>query len=255
MNLDQFSLDGKIAIVTGASRGLGKAIALAIADAGADLAIASRTEANIQDTAAEIVEQKKRRVLAITADVRYQDQVDNLVSETIKEFGRIDILVNNAGGTFSAPWMTISEGGFDALIRENLKSVFMCSQAVAEKMISQKKGVIINNSSIAGIGCSIFSAPYGAAKAGIISLTKTMAVELGCYNIRVNAVAPGTIITPESLQVAKKYPSSTENTPLNRMGTPEEVSGAFIFLASDASSYVTGTVITIDGGIMANAGL
>jgi NAD(P)-dependent dehydrogenase (short-subunit alcohol dehydrogenase family) len=255
MDLSQFSLEGKVAIVTGASRGLGRAIASAFADAGADLVISARTAADIQSTALEMAKQKKRKVIGVAADARFREQVDNLVNETMKEFGRIDILINNAGGTFAASSMKISEGGFDALVRENLKSVFMCSQAVGEKMISQKKGVIINSASYAGIGCANFNPVYGASKAGILSLTRTMAVELAGYNIRVNAVAPGTMATANANLVGQNYPNTTKRIPLGRLGNPEEVTGAYLYLASEASSYVTGTVIVVDGGLLAAAGL
>lgn len=253
--LTEFSLEGKIAIITGASRGLGKSIALAFADAGTDLVITARTATDIRNTAVEIADQTKRKVIGISADVRSIDQIDDLVHTTIEEFGCIDILVNNAGGTFPASMMNISEKGFDTLIRENLKSVYMCSQAVAKVMMNQKRGAIVNTTSIAGIGCSTFSAPYGASKAGIISLTKTMAVELANYNIRVNAVAPGAMATTATNQFDDLYPGLVKRIPMRRLGKPEEVTGAYIYLASEASSYVTGAVLVLDGGLLAASGI
>ncbi len=256
MSLSLFSLAGKVAIVTGAGRGIGKAIALGLADAGADVVIAARTASDIEITANEVIA-KGRKALAVPADVRLSDQVTNLVEKAMAKFGRIDILVNNAGGSFTASAMELSEGGWDAIVRENLKSVFLCSKAAAKVMIEQKKGNIVSIASIAGLRAYLDNIAYGAAKAGIINLTKTLSVDLAPYNIRVNAIAPGYIATTGILQVQKDMPKERMQerlalTPLGRLGQPEDIVGAVIYLASDASSYVTGQTLVIDGGLTTN---
>lgn len=249
MSLAQFSLADRVAIVTGAGRGIGKAIALGLADAGATVVVAARTASDIENTAAEI-EQKGGKALAMPTDVRLTDQVNNLVEKTVNKFGKIDILVNNAGGSFVVSTMDMSEGGWDAIIRENLKSVFLCSQATAKTMIAQKKGSIINIASTAGLNAYVFNAAYGAAKAGIINLTKTMATDLAKYNIRVNAIAPGYIATEGMLRLFGVHQEGAKQIPLARLGHPEDIVGGVIYLASDASLYVTGQTIVIDGGVI-----
>ncbi len=258
MSLSVFSLEGKVSIVTGAGRGIGKAIALGLADAGADVVVAARTASDIDATVGEIIA-KGKKALAVPTDVRLSDPVTNLAEKTIAQFGRIDILVNNAGGTFAAPTMELSEGGWDAIVRENLKSVFLCSKAAAKVMISQGKGSIISIASVAGLRAYLNNAAYGAAKAGIINFTKTLAIGLAPHNIRVNAIAPGFIATHGALQFQKDIPTERmqrrlASTPLGRFGQPEEIVGGVIYLASDASSYVTGQTLVIDGGLTNNLG-
>jgi len=251
MVLSSFSLTGRVAIVTGAGRGIGKAIALGLADAGADVVVAARTASDIEATAGEITA-KGRKALAVPTDVRQSDQVDNLVDKAVAQFGTIDILVNNAGGYFVASTTELSEGGWDAIIRENLKSVFLCSKAAAKVMMGQKKGNITNVASVVGFRAYSSNAAYGAAKAGIINFTKTLAVDLAPYNIRVNAIAPGFIATPGSLQlleVDKGLKAMVDRIPLGRLGQPEEVAQGIVYLASDASSYVTGQTLLVDGGV------
>ena len=247
MHLNQFSLENRVAIVTGAGRGIGKAIALGIAGAGADVVVAARTASDIETTASEINE-IGRKALPVPTDVRLSDQVINLVEKTVKEFGRIDILVNNAGGSFKIATMEMSEGGWDAIIRENLKTVFLCSQAAGKVMMAQKKGAIINITSIAGINAYSINAAYGAAKAGITNLTKTMAIDLAKQNVRVNAIAPGYVATPGLFQLLGTEPEAVDRIPLARLGQPEDIIGGVIYLASDASLYITGQTIIIDGG-------
>ena len=251
MSLNLFSLTNKVAIVTGAGRGIGKAIALGLADAGADVVVAARTAADIEVTASEIT-QKGNKSLAIPTDVRLKDQVNNLVDETVKRFGKIDILVNNAGGSFTISTMEMSEGGWDAIIRENLKSVFLCSQAAGKVMVLHKEGVIISISSVAGINAYNDNAAYGAAKAGIINLTKTLALDLAPHNIRVNAIAPGFIATEGAGQLFSdaRTQKTVSSVPLGRLGRSEDIVGTVIYLASDSSAYVTGETIVIDGGLM-----
>mgnify|MGYP001093813196 CR=1 FL=1 len=252
MSLSLFSLEGKVAIVTGAGRGIGKAIALGLADVGANVVVAARTASAIDVTASEVTA-KGRKALAVPTDVRLSDQVTNLVEKAVAQFGRIDILVNNAGGSFATPTMELSEGGWDAIIRENLKSVFLCSKAVAKMMIKQKKGNIVSIASIAGLRAYPDNAAYGVAKAGIINLTKTLAIDLAPYNVRVNAIAPGYIATSGMMQLQKNKPERIEamnrHIPLGRLGRAEEIVGGVIYLAFDASSYVTGETLLIDGGL------
>ena len=257
MSLSLFSLEGKVAIVTGAGRGIGKAIALSLADAGADVVVAARTTADIEATASEIID-KGRKALVVPTDVRISEQVINLMKQTVAQFGRIDVLVNNAGGTFAAPIMELSEGGWDAIIRENLKSVFLCSQAAARVMIEQKEGSIINISSIAGVRVFSSNAAYGAAKAGIINLTMTMALDLAPYNIRINAIAPGSIATEGWIELEKSDPERLQrrlaSIPLQRLGEPKDIIGGIVYLASEAAAYVTGQTLVIDGGVTNNIG-
>ena len=245
-----FSLTDRVAIVTGGGRGIGKGIALGLAEAGADVIVTARTVAEIERTAAEI-RSLGRRALAIPADVRVSEQVADVVQRTLDEFHRIDVLVNNAGATFVLPALKLSERGWDGLIVENLKSCFLCSKAVVEAMIKQGKGSIINIASTEGLRAGPTNPAYGAAKAGLINLTQSLALEWAPHHIRVNAIAPGFIQT-EALPLAlQEYPHLQEllnRVPLGHPGTPKDIAAAVIYLASDASGYVTGAVITVDGG-------
>jgi len=248
MNLQQFSLENRVAIVTGAGQGIGKAAAVGLADAGAHVVIAARTSSDIENVASEI-EQRGRKALALPTDVNLRDQVNSLVAKTVKEFGRIDILVNNAGGTTEIPTMEMSETDWDANLSLNLKSVFLCSQAAGRVMMSQNKGSIINISSMHGLRANFANAAYGAAKAGVINLTKTMAAGLAKYNVRVNAIAPGYVVTRPVFKGFAARPDVIKQIPLSRLANPEDIVGAVIYLASDASLYVTGATIVIDGGL------
>ena len=248
-----FDLDERVSIVTGAGRGIGKAIALALADAGAHVVVAARTASEIEAVASEI-RARGRKSLAVPTDVRLSDQVDNLAQRAQGEMGRVDILVNNAGGSFTISTLNMSEGGWDAILRENLKSVFLCSKAAAQVMREQRKGVIINIASIAGIAAYQVNAAYGAAKAGIINFTRTLALDLAPYNIRVNAIAPGFIET-EGVRQAYRGPSGSleqrlARIPRGRLGSPEDIAAGVIYLATDAADFVTGETLVIDGGMM-----
>ena len=244
-----FSLEGKVAIVTGSGRGIGKALALGLAQAGADVVVLARTAADIENTAGE-VRSLGRRALAVPTDVRSGDQVAGMVEATLKEFGRVDILVNNAGASFLTPTLELSEGGWDALVRENLKTPFLCAKAVAGAMMSQGKGSIINISSTEGMRSAATCAAYAAAKAGVINLTRSLAVEWAPH-IRVNCICPGFIENPglpRALEADGGLKEKLSRVPLRHMGKPEDIVGGVVYFASDASSYVTGALLAIDGG-------
>jgi len=248
MILDRFALNGKVAIVTGDGRGIGKGIALAFAEAGADLVCAARTVSEIEATAAE-VRALGRKALVTPCDVRDEEQVDNMVNMTRQEFGRIDILVNNAGAGFFRPVMQMSQRAWEAVLRENLTSMFICSKAVAKVMLEQKAGSIVNISSRDSIIPSVGMIAYGAAKAGVNSFTRTLAWELAPY-VRVNAILPGAVLTERAIQMIGPVKDKiVDGTPMNRMGTPEDIALAALYLASSASDWVTGKMFEIDGGI------
>ena len=245
-----FSLEGKVALVTGASRGIGQATALGLARAGADVALASRKLPELENVADEIRKLGKKS-LAVASHIGRMEEIGNLVSKVKDEFGRIDILVNNAA---TNPTMNtaidIEERAWDTVMNLNLKGLFFLSQSVARIMREHGGGKIINISSMVGIRPGVLPA-YSISKAGVIMATKVMANEWAEYNIRVNAVAPGTIETKfsEALLVNPKFSKTIiSKTPMARFGKPEEIVGAIIYLASDASSYVTGHVLVVDGG-------
>ncbi len=255
MTEERFALMNKVAVVTGCGRGIGKGIALGFADMGADVIVAERDAESAEATATEIRD-KGRRAIVVLSDVRENEQVDDVVRKTLDEYGHIDILVNNAGGMFRSEVAEISERGWDAIIRANLKATFLCSKAVSAVMIDKKtKGCIINIASVNALGGSPGSAAYGAAKAGIISLTQSLAIEVAPHSIRVNAIAPGIIDTPGTVQwmSPEREKEIVKAVPLSRRGTPEDVAGAAIYLASDYADYVTGQTIVVDGGIMATS--
>lgn len=246
-----FDLTDKIAIVTGGGTGIGKGIALEFAKAGAHVVVASRRLEVIEKAAAE-VEALGRRSMVVQTDIIEKEQVDNLMDKTVNEFGRIDILVNNAGGSAAWPFEKISTKGWDIIMAINLKGTFLCCQSAGKVMIEQKIGKIINISSVAGLAASTNIPHYGAAKAGVINLTKTLAALWGQYNINVNCIAPGLIMT-EIMQTAlqmtdEDVKESTKSFPIARVGLPEDIGYASVFLASEASSFMTGQTLTIDGG-------
>ena len=246
-----FSLEGKVAIVTGASRSTGGGIALEMAKSGADVVVTARTVEGVESWAEEI-RKIGRRSLAVPMDVREAEQVDEMVKKTIDEFGRVDILVNVVGASFPRASLEMSERAWDSMMNTNLKSTFMCSKAVAQPMIDQGGGVIINIASGEAFRAQVSNAAYAAAKAGVVNLTMSLAVEWAPHNIRVNAVAPGFIETPElqmGLEVMPQLKSLFDRVPLKRAGTAREYAGAVIFLASEAGGYATGTTVIVDGGL------
>jgi len=246
----EFDLTGKVAIVTGAGRGMGYHFALALAKYGADLAICSRTVSELEKTRDEI-EKLGRRVLIQRMDVSKVQEISQTVEEVVKAFGRIDILVNNAGVSIPQPAVEVTEEAWDKIIDINLKGVFFCAQAVGKVMIKQRRGKIINISSDAGVVGLPQRGAYCSSKAGVNLLTKVLSIEWGPYNINVNAIAPTFIQTPFTKPMFEK-PGFREyvlgNIPLGRIGQPEDVTGAVIYLASEASNLVTGHVLLVDGG-------
>ncbi|HEY3266425.1 MAG TPA: 3-oxoacyl-[acyl-carrier-protein] reductase [Armatimonadota bacterium] len=247
------SFEGKVAIVTGAGKagkGMGQGIAVALAKAGALVVVASRTELNAQTVAAEIVSLGGQSI-ALGVDVSVASQVEAMVAAAIKEYGRVDILVNNAGITRDGLIARMSEEAWDTVLDTNLKGAFLCTKAVARPMMKQRSGAIVNVSSIMGLTGNAGQANYAASKAGLIGLTLSAAKELAPRGIRVNAVAPGWIETAMTAELGEDLRGPTiSRIPLARLGTPDDVAGAVLFLCSDAASYITGQTLTVDGGLI-----
>jgi NAD(P)-dependent dehydrogenase (short-subunit alcohol dehydrogenase family) len=247
---ESFSLSGKVALVTGGSRGIGKAIAIGLAKFGADVAVTSRKLPDLEGVAKEI-KGLGRRSMAVATHVGRMNEINNLVPQIKDKLGRIDILVNNAATNPTMDQaMDIEERAWDSIMNLNLKGLFFLSQAVARLMKEQGAGKIINVASVAGITPDILPV-YSISKAGVIMATKVMAQQWARYNIKVNALAPGLTKTRFSEALwsnAAVLQAVTERTPLQRVAEPDEMVGAVIFLASDASSYVTGHVLVVDGG-------
>ena len=250
---DSFDLKGKVALVTGASSGIGRATAALLAANGARVVINfHRNQAGAEAARAEIVSGGGSAII-VQADVTQSSAVESLVDRTVTEFGKVDILVNNAGSLVERlKILELTEARWDEVIDLNLKSAFLCSKAVAAAMIERKTGAIINVSSIAGrTGGALGSIHYSAAKGGMITFTKGLAKELAPFGIRVNAVSPGVIDTPyhEEFSSPEMMKSYTAQIPLGRIGTPAEVGKVICFLASDAASYLAGETIEINGGM------
>ncbi|KZE38190.1 beta-ketoacyl-ACP reductase [Bhargavaea cecembensis] len=244
-------LTGKSAIVTGASRGIGRAIAIALAQEGAKVAV---NFAGSEEKAAEtvrMIEEAGGEAFAIRASVSNQEDVKQLVDGTMERFGAVDILVNNAGITKDNLLMRMKEEEWDDVLSTNLKGVFLCTKAVARPMMKKRSGTIINLASVVGVAGNPGQANYVAAKAGVIGLTKTAAKELAARGIRVNSVAPGFITT----DMTDKLPEDVKaamlgQIPLGRLGDPEHVARAVVFLASEDSAYITGQTLHVDGGMV-----
>jgi 3-oxoacyl-[acyl-carrier protein] reductase len=243
-------MEGKIAVVTGASRGIGRSIALALADAGAHVVVNYAGNAQAAKEVAEAIEQKGRQAFIYQADVADSEQVATMMEEVLKVFGKIDILVNNAGITRDNLLMRMKEEEWDQVIATNLKGVYNCIKAVTRPMMKQRSGRIINISSVVGSVGNPGQANYVAAKAGVIGLTKATAKELASRGITVNAVAPGFIETDMTAKLTEEIQAGLlTQIPLQKLGQPNDVAHMVSFLASEKASYVTGQTIHVDGGM------
>jgi NAD(P)-dependent dehydrogenase (short-subunit alcohol dehydrogenase family) len=249
-------LKGKVAIITGARRGMGRTHALALSKAGAKVVVADISKEDCEKVAEEIIK-GKGEALAVKCDVTKKEEIDQMVRIAIEKWGRLDILVNNAGIAQFFPFLEMTEEDWSRTIDINLKGYFLCAQAAAKEMVKQKSGSIVNIASVAmgqvGVGFQNL-AHYCASKGGIVAMTEAMALELAPYNIRVNAVSPGMIETPMVGPLkndSKAIESTLMRVPMKRFGKPEEVSNLVAFLASDDASYMTGSTVVIDGGWLA----
>ena len=251
MSIERFSLAGKVALVTGASRGIGRGIALGFAEAGADVAVAARSADDIETLAKEI-DALGRKAVAVTADVTKRDDIETMIERTVEELGGLDVLVNNAGGTrFMSPVVGLRPDGWTKAIALNLDSVFHATQLAAQKMVERGGGSIIQISSVAGIEGAEGLSYYSAAKGGVRLFTQAVAKELAQSGVRVNSIAPGWIATALNELVRADegaHEFAVSMIPMGRFGEVDEIVGAAIFLASDAASFVTGTTIVVDGG-------
>lgn len=258
VDLSQFSLEGKVALITGGNRGIGKLTAIGFAKAGADVAITSRNTPDrglpaLEEVVGEVIG-FGGKALAIAAHMGRLDQIRDVIDKVIAEFGRIDILVNNAATSNLTPVLEVEEKLWDAIMNVNLKGLFFTSQAAARVMKEHGGGKIINVASVDGLTPEFEVGVYSISKAGVIMATRVMAWELAKYNIRVNCIAPGAIRTrllESKWAVDPEAKGRIESrVPLSRIGKPEEIADAMIYLASDASSYMTGETIVVDGGLM-----
>lgn len=244
-------LENKTAIITGGSRGIGKGLVEAFVKHGANVAFTYSSSAAAADALAAELSKEGGKVKAYQSDAASFDQSQELATKVLEEFGSIDILVNNAGITKDNLLMRISEADFDKVIEVNLKSVFNMTKAVQRAMLKQRKGSIINMSSVVGVKGNAGQTNYAASKAGIIGFTKSVALELGSRDIRCNAVAPGFIETEMTGKLDEATVQSwREAIPLKRGGSPEDIANACVFLASDLSAYITGQVLNVDGGML-----
>ncbi|HDM76523.1 MAG TPA: glucose 1-dehydrogenase [Deltaproteobacteria bacterium] len=245
-----FGLEGKSALVVGASKGLGKTMALSLAGAGADVAVVSRSQKLIEEVRDEIIA-SGRKAVAVKADINREDDIIGMAGQVIDYFGKIDILVNNAGIYIPAMALNMTAEDWDKTLNINLKGFFLSCKTVGRHMVDQKKGKIINIASVLGKRAAQASSAYSASKAAIIQLTRSLALEFAPYNINVNAMGPGwfeTELVKDELSNPKTRKFFLSKTPLRRFGVPEDLAGAVVFLASKASDFMTGETIFIDGG-------
>ncbi len=253
MTLDFFKLDGDVAIVTGGGRGLGRAMALGLAEAGADVVVASRNLENLKSVCRDM-EALGQRALAVQTDVAHPEQLENLVDQTLSALGKIDILVNNAGTTYRMKAEDYPVEQWDRVMNVNLRAMFSLCQLVGRQMIKQDGGCIINVASLMSVMALSSIPAYVASKSGVAGLTRALAVEWAKHNIRVNAIAPGyfkTDLTAGLEDDPERGPMIALRIPMKRWGQPDELKGAVVFLASQASAYVTGQVLYVDGGWLA----
>lgn len=249
--IDSFRLTGKNALVTGGARGLGRTIALALAEAGADVAISGRTRETLEETAGELAAATGRRIVPFVADVTSADAVAALASDVTAGFGEIDILINNAGNNIRGSVGDLSEADWDSVLDTNLKGPFLCSRAFGPAMATRGWGRVINLGSILSVIGIAGRAPYASAKAGVTGLTRVLALEWATQGVTVNAICPGpfgTDMNKPLLNDPVRYQEFVKNLPIGRWGELDELAGLVVFLASPASSFVTGSSIFIDGG-------
>jgi NAD(P)-dependent dehydrogenase (short-subunit alcohol dehydrogenase family) len=248
--MELFDLTGKVALVTGASKGLGKALAVGLAKAGADLALCARNPDDLETARAEI-EKYGPRVACFTLDVLAAEKVQETTEAVLQAFGRIDILVNNAGINIRKPVLELTEDDWDRVLNTNLKGYFLMARAVVPDMVKRKKGKVINMASILGAVGLENQLPYASSKGGVIQMTKVMALEWARFNINVNAIGPTYFETPLVATLRgdpERFRFINERTPMGRWGQPEELEGTAVFLASQASDFITGQTIFVDGG-------
>ena len=253
--IQHFRLDGKVSLVSGASRGIGRAMAEGLAGAGSDLVITGRKIETLLTVAQQITNETDRKVIPIQSDVGNLDEIDSLVEQTIKGFGKIDILVNNAGVNVRNPALEFSEEDWDFVTDVNLKGAFFLAKACGQVMKQQSGGKVINTLSLTSAIGLPTSVAYTAAKGGLLQLTKLLAVEWAEHNIQVNGIAPGFIRTEMTApaQEDKRNEWILSRTPADRWGEPEDLAGLTIFFASNASDFVTGQMVFVDGGFMAGS--
>lgn len=244
-------LEGKVAIVTGASRGIGRAVVIALAKAGAKVVINYAGNVTAAEEVKSIIEAAGGQGMLIQADVANDEAVSAMIKQTMDTFGRIDILVNNAGITRDGLLMRMKEIDWDAVMNTNLKGVFMCTKHVSKVMMKQKIGKIINMTSVVGIMGNAGQSNYAASKAGVIGFTKSMAKELASRGITVNAIAPGFINSDMTAVLSEQIKEElATKIPVGRLGNPEDVAAAVLFLASDSANYITGQTLNVDGGMV-----
>jgi 3-oxoacyl-[acyl-carrier protein] reductase len=244
-------LNGKVAVITGAGRGIGRAIALQFAERGSKVVINYRNSIAQVEELLTTIKDAGGEAIAIQADISREEEAKKLIEEAVKHFGRLDVLINNAGVTKDNLLMRMSEADFSSVIDINLKGTFFCTKHAATVMLKQRSGKIINISSVVGITGNVGQVNYAASKAGVIGMTKTVARELASRGITVNAVAPGFIETDMTNQLSDKIKEATiANIPLKRYGIANEVANAVSFLASDLANYITGQVLQVDGGLV-----
>jgi len=253
MFLENFRLDGKVAVVSGASQGIGKQIAMAFSEQGARLAICSRKQESLDAVAGEI-RGRGGECLPVACHTGKPEQIRSFFQKVAEAYGRVDILVNNAAANpYFGPILDAEEGVWDKTLDVNLKGYFLMSQAAARLMVKQGGGAIVNIASIAAFSPPLFQGIYGITKAGVVAMTKSFAKELATQNVRVNAICPGLTETKFAkvlIETPQIYQAALQMIPMNRHAQPSEIAGAAMFLASDAASFVTGTAITVDGGAM-----
>ncbi|MCS4541545.1 MAG: 3-oxoacyl-ACP reductase FabG [Euryarchaeota archaeon] len=248
MEVKKLRLENKVAIITGSAKGIGREAALLFAEEGAKVVVIDVDEGGSET--AEEIKNMGHESLFVKTDVCNKEQVQDMVKKVVERFGKIDVLINNAGIIRDSTLLKMTEEQWDKVIDTNLKGVFNCTQAVAEVMVKQGYGKIINTSSIVALYGNFGQANYAASKAGLIGFTKTLAKELGRKGIRVNAVAPGFVLTDMVRSVPEKVLEMVkEKTPIGRLGQPKDIANVYLFLASDESDYINGAVLSVDGGL------